>query len=324
MAESGGQSYTHLLIDCFDPDELKEAIDGTQIAHRLLPGGELQFDLQRLKLASGTLDCGMYGPAILAEGCFPEKVVAVGMVVEGPAPVLSNGEFHRRHSVQLYAEGAELTYRSSPETQWMSYTIDRGALQESVLELTGRPLPIPESGSISLDPTPEAGARLARTVSRTLSEGASASRSSQWAAHASRLEERLHHDIAVAVASTQSDQRRSRIARERARRQQIVRRAEEYLRAHLAEPFSLSGLADATGVGPRQVQYHFRKIYGLTPLAWFRSRKLARIREELKRRGRSETRVTDVAMSWGCYRLGRFSREYRNLFGESPSETLRH
>ena len=102
-----------------------------------------------------------------------------------------------------------------------------------------------------------------------------------------------------------------------------MRRAEEYLRANLSQPFSLSGLAEATGVSPRQVQYHFRRVYGMTPSTWFRKRKLARIRDELSRLGRSDTRVTDVAMNWGFYHLGRFSHEYRRLFGENPSETLR-
>ena len=316
-------TYRHLRLECFDPDELKQVIDSAQITHTLVQGGRLRFDLQRLQLGSGTLDCGLYGSAILAEGDFPAQAVAVGMVVEGPGPILRNGEFNRLHSVQLYGENAEISYRAEPETRWMVYAIDRATLQEASIELTGRPLPIPETGSISVDPSPETGTVLARTIFETLSVAASASESSATAALAKRLQERLHYDITRAVASAQSQERQSRIARERARRRQIVSRAEEFLRANLSEPFSLSGLADATGVGARQVQYHFQKIYGMTPLVWFRSRKLAGIRAELKRRGGSDTRVTDVAMDWGFYHLGRFSREYRRLFGEKPSDTLR-
>jgi AraC family ethanolamine operon transcriptional activator len=36
----------------------------------------------------------------------------------------------------------------------------------------------------------------------------------------------------------------------------------------------------------------------------------------------SET-VTEVAFRWGFWHLSRFAREYRSMFGESPSETLR-
>lgn len=34
------------------------------------------------------------------------------------------------------------------------------------------------------------------------------------------------------------------------------------------------------------------------------------------------TRVTDVALRWGFYHLGRFGQTYQKAFGESPSQTL--
>ncbi len=33
------------------------------------------------------------------------------------------------------------------------------------------------------------------------------------------------------------------------------------------------------------------------------------------------TTVTEVALRWGFYHLGRFAQEYRALFGQSPSQT---
>jgi AraC-like DNA-binding protein len=33
--------------------------------------------------------------------------------------------------------------------------------------------------------------------------------------------------------------------------------------------------------------------------------------------------VTDVALRWGFLELGRFSVQYRQRFGEAPSETLK-
>ena len=34
--------------------------------------------------------------------------------------------------------------------------------------------------------------------------------------------------------------------------------------------------------------------------------------------------VTDVAMAYGFFELGRFAGRYRHAFGEAPSRTLRH
>ena len=47
-------------------------------------------------------------------------------------------------------------------------------------------------------------------------------------------------------------------------------------------------------------------------------------RSELLKADSDSVSVTDIALKWGCQHLGRFSVEYKQRFGESPSATLQH
>ena len=96
----------------------------------------------------------------------------------------------------------------------------------------------------------------------------------------------------------------------------------DWLRGHLAEPINLERLAAMAGVRPRTLEAHFRSFLGTTPLGWVRRMRLANARRELER-GRAHARVTDIALANGFNQLGRFATDYRSVFGEAPSMTLR-
>lgn len=95
-----------------------------------------------------------------------------------------------------------------------------------------------------------------------------------------------------------------------------------WLRGHLSEPVRLEQLADIAGVRPRTLETHFKLFLGTTPLGWVRRMRLTQARQRLLRSA-GKTTVTDVAVATGFNQLGRFAAEYRKMFGELPSATVR-
>jgi AraC-like DNA-binding protein len=59
----------------------------------------------------------------------------------------------------------------------------------------------------------------------------------------------------------------------------------------------------------------------MPPVAYLRVTRLNQARLDLTRPPPGTT-VTDVAMRWGFLHLGHFSKAYRDLFDETPRETL--
>lgn len=93
-------------------------------------------------------------------------------------------------------------------------------------------------------------------------------------------------------------------------------------RIHCGEDsVSLEDLAQRLDVSVRWLHQAFRQQLGLPPRQYVQQLRLSRVRSELRARGPKT--VSDVAMKWGFWHLGRFARSYRATFGELPSETLR-
>lgn len=102
----------------------------------------------------------------------------------------------------------------------------------------------------------------------------------------------------------------------------LVRRAVE-----ISEPQSglvrIAQLCSRLRVSPGTLEKAFKSVTGVTPHAFFLRQRLNQARKVLLREDTGQRTVTEVALSLGFSELGRFAVRYREMFGESPSDTLR-
>jgi AraC-like DNA-binding protein len=101
-----------------------------------------------------------------------------------------------------------------------------------------------------------------------------------------------------------------------------VKRAIDFMHAHLDASITLADIVAASGVPGRTLFKHFKDWKGISPMRHLRNIRLAQAREALLRADPDEN-VTTIAMGLGFAHMGRFSLEYRRRFGESPSQMLR-
>ena len=85
---------------------------------------------------------------------------------------------------------------------------------------------------------------------------------------------------------------------------------------------SPADLASALGVSDRWIRAAFQRVFGVSTAKFFRARAIDGARRELRAASPGSASVTEVAMRWGFWHLGRFSATYRSYVGELPSETL--
>jgi AraC-like DNA-binding protein len=126
----------------------------------------------------------------------------------------------------------------------------------------------------------------------------------------------------LATLRQASDFAPSRGDQTRRSRSDIVKRAEEYALAQTGVKFYVSDLCRVAGVSERTLEYAFKEVMGLTPVAYLTQLRLHRVRKALLAATPGLTTVSAEALAWGFWHFGEFTRAYRECFGELPSETL--
>ena len=107
-------------------------------------------------------------------------------------------------------------------------------------------------------------------------------------------------------------------------RRQIVRRAMDFVEQHDNEYLLVEDLATAAGVSERTLRTAFQEYFSVGPARYLKLRTLHQARRRLKAADPLKNTVTEIATQLGVWELGRFAHDYHCLFGELPSETLRH
>jgi AraC-like DNA-binding protein len=103
---------------------------------------------------------------------------------------------------------------------------------------------------------------------------------------------------------------------------QHVKRALDYLRAHLAEKVTLADLAATCGISQRALLIQFKHFLDVSPIAHLLRMRLTAARTQLQESDGTAS-ISEIASRCGFTHLGRFATEYRKAFGELPSATLR-
>lgn len=106
-------------------------------------------------------------------------------------------------------------------------------------------------------------------------------------------------------------------------RLKTVNKAIEYMRAHIDETISIIDVCSALYVEQRVLNYCFQEVIGLLPILYLKYLRLNQVRRQLLRASSAPCNIGNIAASSGFWHPSRFSTEYRKLFGELPSETVR-
>jgi AraC-like DNA-binding protein len=311
------------LVFCSqDLDEVRDQVSAVFKPHRLKTFGKtkvIDSRLHHVPIGKISLNRLRYGAAVQIEPECLEQFFLVQMPLQGEGEIEYDGErIELNHRLGAILNPAQtLVMRYSQGCDQLMLRIERETLEQACCRIIGRPLPRPLVFENRLRWQQDASwmnmllylVRLQKESPKSLQEPLIAQ----------PLEQLIISTLLCVQPNNYSDALRQNDRRLAPRH---IKRVEQHMAEHAREPMAPAQLAQVAGVSLRTLYAGFREFRNQSPMEYLRQIRLQNVRHDLLHNGQTKT-VTELAMGWGFSHMGRFSRDYRLLYGESPSETKR-
>ena len=218
----------------------------------------------------------------------------------------------REHSVYMYAPGSEHVAVNHPGLH-ITFAVTEPERLMDVAERCGLAVDVPEDGGLHQAPYSPAFGRFRDRLDRLR-------RSALDSARVAPYQKSVLASFAELLDAGRPAKRLLRARGLDSR--MIVADCIEYARAIERLP-SIAELCLAAHVSERRVRSAFAEEFDCSPTRYFRTWALDQVHRRLRDAAPDECTVTQAACDLGFDHLGRFSGWYREVYGETPSATLR-
>ncbi len=311
-------------FESHDPEETRAFVSRIFCAHQFGTAKGAGFGVRIAHLSAGKLSFNSfaYSTDVSIEPGIMESFFLVQMVMRG-AEELRYGEQHfdlRPGTISVIGPDAAVRKFSPAGTEKLLVRVDRQLMEALCIQHLGHDLREPLRFHVVMPPESPLGHSLRSTIGflhEQLGAPASVFSSPLMVAN-------LEHVLATSLLVSQPSNYFEELnAPAPAIAPAFVRRAEEYIETRADEPITVADVVRHAGVSTRSLFAGFRKYRNTTPMAHLQLVRMRKARAELLTPQTANVKVIDVAVRWGFGHLGRFAAEYRRIFGEAPSDTLR-
>lgn len=211
-----------------------------------------------------------------------------------------------------------LTASSSIPSGWASMSLEPQTFAAAAEAITGREIVRP-----SMSHLVRPAAEVLRRLSALHRSAAALARSDPWLLTKPEVAYAFETQLTELMVRGIAEGAPARVTAGTVRQRAIIARFEEFLHMRREQPVFLIDLCRAVGVSERTLRAACQEQFGVSPTRYLWLRRMYLARRRLAEAESRSTSVTEVAMANGFWELGRFATEYRSLFGETPSMTLR-
>ncbi len=298
-------------IEEMDEQSVFWGLEAEQVGRGRYSGQIRAVHSGRLQLARSLRSVGT-----LLRGHVPKDTVVLSIPVKAPQAIFYRGNLLGESSIMALRHGEEVDLRSAGSLDMLTIAVAEDCLQQHARALWGKDLDSRRCQERLLLKEPAARGRLAARFTKILEAASSNVAPLSEPSH----EKVFENTVLDAFFCEVADSARPDCVPSRHR---LARRAADFLHAGCQEPLTIADICAAIGANRRTLHLGFQELFGVTPIAYLTALRLNRARADLQRPESRDLTITQVAMKWGFFHLGRFSGKFRAHFGVSPSALLR-
>ena len=305
------------------PALFENGVSDDAVAHHTQIGrGSMDGELGIIPLNAGTVHTCHHTVTIRTQGQFGNSFVSVFIGLDVPSPTRILGQPAGRDTILVCNPRSVVDNLDGAGLSWASLSFPTVEFERAYHSLTHDQWSVHAPPMVIRHPNPHAVASLRVTLTSLVAIArhqpallldprwrANAEAGLQSAFLAAVIGTPAHHPTIVATTHRSRD---------------II----DAVDAHLNTPglgiVAVSELCDVAGTPRRTLERVFHDTFAMGPAEYARRRALNAVRRALLDENDDAQSVTEVAIAHGFWHLGRFSQQYRSLFGELPSQTIRH
>jgi AraC family ethanolamine operon transcriptional activator len=308
-------------LESNDFTEMEDALSAWDHQYRQISPGAFHGSLLHTQVGSLGIFRNRWERAIHYRGVAPEGTIGLGISLAQTGEAHWQGQHAVFDDLIIQRCGTEAEYLSAPLWDSVVFAIPEAELAQHFTDLTHDDPEAILHGLSLARLTPQLAAQLRQA---SLAYLAVAARSQATPGAPSPLPEMAHFLVRLMARALVSARPAHHVKAGLNRQRQLIRKAENYV-AHLTnQPLRIGQLCHEIDVSERTLRDAFYKVTDTSPLAYLKTQQLNRVYRVLRDADPDEALIKQVALANGFSHLGQFCKDYKQLFGELPSETLRH
>ena len=302
-----------------DFEELASTLHGYDIDLQQLDRGQFTATTQQVVSGAVLLSHFIATRRLDVQGNPPANLRTFGIPTEQCQPFVWREQPSDGNTIQLYRHITELKMVTQPFFEAIDLSIPEDILNQQCHTLGYPELDaiIGDNEMLTCNPTDMRALRSALySVCLALSDNPSLTGTIGMQ---QKIEFELPQLLLSALYSAEAQQKRTTPGK----KQRALNKAVDYIKTFSNNPITLNELCQETRVSARTLQSAFLEHFGMSPKAYLRVQRLNAAHKELFTANPVGTKVADVAYRRGFWHMGQFSADYKRLFAELPSETLK-